>query len=143
MMNERQYTINTLEGHQLIIKVNRSNIQWELDVSEGYKGRDDSIKLTFSEDAFRELYDVMDDESQKVWKGVNKKYADSDGCDYWEYYGRVLDNNGYLTFVDDTGMRVGYVYLAKSKRIYQFNKQKVGTFLYDFELELGLRTHNK
>lgn len=66
MMNERQYTINTLEGHQLIIKVNRSNIQWELDVSEGYKGRDDSIKLTFSEDAFRELYDVMDDESQKV-----------------------------------------------------------------------------
>jgi hypothetical protein len=66
--------------------------------------------------------------SSKVWNNLTPKEAQSEASDFFEYYDKELDNNGYL--------RIGESILLierpslESNRMYQFNKRKMESFLY-------------
>lgn len=128
MVERKEFKTNN--GYILSVITNRTNIQLEVRDTEGFEiSHYNYQKLTFSDDTFKGLQDTLNDEAHKVWKSLTIKEADSFGNDYDEYYDRQLDNNGYLS-VKQNQLDVTKVYKG-SMRVYQFNKQKMGTFLYD------------
>ena len=72
-----------------------------------------------------------------VWKDLNPKEATSDGNDYWEYYDRELDNNGYIYIKNGEMTFELPAYHLGSIRCYKFNKAKVQSFIYDLEKEIN------
>jgi hypothetical protein len=61
---------------------------------------------------------------------LTPKEAQSEGADYYEYYDREFDNNGYLS-IRDNALEIGRPIL-ESNKLYQFNKKKMESFIYDF-----------
>lgn len=128
---------NLQDGKELHVIQNRTNILMELhnwpDNIEGQHLRG-WIELNFQKQDDERYYQVINEMANKVWNNINIKEADNYGNDYDEYYDRSLDNNGGLRIVKlDDGhfnLKVSQVF-AGSPRVYQFNKQKVGTFIYD------------
>ena len=72
-----------------------------------------------------------------VWKDLNPKEATSYGSDYWEYYDRELDNNGYLSIKNGEMEFELPAYHLGNIRCYKFNKAKVQSFIYDLEKEFN------
>ena len=68
-----------------------------------------------------------------IWKDLNPKEVTSYGKDYWEYYDRELDNNGYLTIKNGEMEFDLPAYHLGSIRCYKFNKAKAESFIYDLE----------
>lgn len=126
----------TQNGYLLTVVTNKTNIQFELQTEDRESMTDYKRRwLTFDTVMFKDLYDYLMVEANKVWQTLTIKEADSGGNDYDEYYDRVLDNNGYLSIKSgELGMALVY---EGSDRVYQFNKSKMGTFLYDYQLELN------
>lgn len=130
MATRRDFTTNN--GYILTLITNKTNIQLEVRDTEGLEI--DHYKyqpLLFSDETFKTLHEAFHTEANKVWKSLTIKEADSYGNDYDEYYDRVLDNNGNLA-IKQNQLTVTKVYEG-SHRVYQFNKQKMGTFLYDMD----------
>ena len=128
---------NLQDGKELHVIQNRTNILMELhNWPENIEGQHlrGWIELNFQKQDDERYYQVINEMANKVWKNINIKEADNYGNDYDEYYDRMLDNNGGLRIVTlDDGhfnLKVSQVF-AGSSRVYQFNKQKVGTFIYD------------
>jgi hypothetical protein len=80
---------------------------------------------------FIEFSDYIHVVAKEVWPAHTPKQATSDGADYWEYYDRELDNNGYLNLYKEK-LCIERPSLD-NKRIYQFNKHKMESFLYDLQ----------
>ena len=68
---------------------------------------------------------------------MNPKEATSDRNDYWQYYDRELDNNGYLSIKNGEMTFELPAYHLGSIRCYKFNKAKVQSFIYDLENEIN------
>lgn len=115
------------EGTQLCVVSNRSNIQ--LFLPTGYEDGSTRRKLTFERNKFEELLKHIETEANKIWKSLTPQIADSPGADYDEYFDRAFGNNGYLT------LGVGYLMVdgpyGGENKLYQFNKRKIESFLYD------------
>ena len=110
-------------GRKLIVRVNRSNIQIHTE-------RKDLLDYRFYLDNI-DLLKFLKKQAEKVWKTFAPREADSFGADYSEFYDRKTDNNGYL----DVGEEV-LVFESPSKEttlLYQFNKRKMESFIYDME----------
>lgn len=127
-----KHVFNTENGYVLTIITNKTNIQLEVEDSQGNELPDyKNHKLDFNTETFKEIHHVLEEAANKIWKSLVLKEVDNFGNDYYEYYDRELDNNGYL------GIRRNQLTISRvfegSKRVYQFNKQKMGTFLYDFK----------
>jgi len=80
---------------------------------------------------FNEFFSYMHEAASEVWPSHTPKQATSDGADYWEYYDREMDNNGYLTLYREK-LCIERPSLD-NKRVYQFNKRKMESFLYDLQ----------
>ena len=77
-----------------------------------------------------------------IWKDLKPKEATSEGSDYWEYYDRELDNNGYI-YIKNGEMEFHLpAYHLGSIRCYKFNKAKVQSFIYDLEKEIHPNTNH-
>ena len=130
-MNTR--TFKTITGLELVIKSRKSAVIFEIDKSETNGSYDFLLKFTL--EGFKELLKYIEDISNKCWSNLNPKEADSFGSDYYEYYDRELDNNGYLSFRDNA------LFIERpsldSRRLYQFNKKKMESFIYDFREMAG------
>lgn len=127
-----KHVFNTENGYVLTIITNKTNIQLEVEDSQGNELPDyKNHKLDFNTETFKEIHHVLEEAANKIWKSLVLKEADSFGNDYYEYYDRGLDNNGYLD-ISRNQLTISRVFEG-SKRVYQFNKQKMGTFLYDFK----------
>lgn len=127
-----KHVFNTENGYVLTIITNKTNIQLEVEDSQGNELPDyKNHKLDFNTETFKEIHHVLEEDANKIWKSLVLKEADSVGNDYYEYYDRGLDNNGYLG-ISRNQLTISRVFEG-SKRVYQFNKQKMGTFLYDFK----------
>lgn len=126
MMNRKIF--KSLNGVDLIVKSRKSAVIFEtnMDAIEGIMYFD----IHFAEDVFKELLEHIETVSSEAWKSLNIKEADSFGCDYDEYYDRQLDNNGYLS-IGMNALRFERPTLNSGK-LYQFNKAKMGTFIWDF-----------
>ncbi|WP_323058337.1 hypothetical protein [Limosilactobacillus reuteri] len=115
-------------GREIIVKSNRSNIQIHTKEKEiiDYKFYLDST----------ELIRYLKDQAESIWKSFTPKEADSFGSDYAEFYNRKTDSNGYLEFRNES-----LIFESPSKEttlLYQFNKRKLESFIYDMESWLYL-----
>lgn len=98
-------------------------------------------KYAFSQSEFKEFVAYMEQIAEKAWKSFVPKEADSMGADYWEYYDRDFDNNGYLSvgkyFVSVDGPANQPKTDNPIVRLYKFNKRKFESFVYDLHKALG------
>lgn len=106
---------------KLIVCVNRSNIQIHTE-------RKDLLDYQF--DLNFELFKFLREQAVKVWKTFTPKEADSFGSDYWEFYDRNTDNNGYLEIRNELKFQSPS---DETTLLYQFNKRKMESFIYDIE----------
>lgn len=111
---------------KLIVRVNRSNIQIHTE-------RKDLLDYQF--DLNVELFKFLKEQAVKVWKTFTPKAADSFGADYWGFYDRNTDNNGYLEirYLDIRNELKFESPSDETTLLYQFNKRRMESFIYDIE----------
>lgn len=118
----------TVDDFNLIVKSRKSAVIFEIDKKQENKNY--KFSLQFISEIFNELLNYIEMISEKSWTNLLPKEAASIGADYGEYYDRKLDNNGYLSLRENT------LFIERpsldSERIYQFNKWKMESFIYDF-----------
>lgn len=118
-MIERVFTDE--HKRKLIVRVNRSNIQIHTE-------RKDLLDYQF--DLSIELFEFLNEQAVKVWKTFTPKPADSFGADYWEFYDRNTDNNGYLEIRNELKFESPS---DETTLLYRFNKRRMESFIYDLE----------
>lgn len=113
----------------LVIKDNKTNVS----IYEDKNKHEFDLRILFTEEEFKCFVRHLEILSSQVWKTLNIKEADNYGSDYFEYYDRVLDSNGYLRLAKTKqGIEVKLERPTRNEdKVYQFNKQKMGTFLFD------------
>lgn len=120
----------------LVVKHRRSAI-----ILENANGKDEKqsdFTYSFTKEGFKEFVDYITKIANEAWANIKPKEANSEGTDYWEYYDRKYDNNGYL-YITETGIKVEAPNLSKDA-LYQFNKAKIQSFIYD--LQEKVRKHD-
>lgn len=148
-MKDRVFTDQN--GQQLIVRHRKSAVfflrETDLDipgyVSPFWAGDDKDPrveptelkrKYKFSSETLEEFISYMQEVGSSSWSSINPRVADSEGSDYYEYYDRETDNNGYLGFKNNTLSVDGPMQKKTNKpviRLYKFNKRKFESFLYD------------
>lgn len=111
--------------NQLIVTMNKTNIV----LSSGEEFDGFNINFNFSSETFKEVRDTIVDYANKIWTNFNPKEATSEGADYYEYYDRKFDNNGYLTIRDYELMCERPI--QESLKLYQLNKRKAESLVFD------------
>lgn len=125
-------TINDLS---LIIKRNKSNIVFEIEPSQNNKHYNFSFR--FDSETFNDLLEYIEVVAKGTWDNFTPKEATSMGSDYNEYYDRKLDSNGSLSIYEN--VLVIERPSKDSEKLYQFNKGKMESFIYDFRKIVGKR----
>lgn len=126
-MNKKIF--KTIDDLELIVINRRSAVIFEIGNNKEEGKFDFSLKFNF--DTFKELFEHLKEVSEKSWNDITPKEADSPGADYEEYYDRQFDNNGWLSIKKDI-LEISRPTL-ESNKLYQFNKRKMESFLYDFK----------
>lgn len=124
-MNSR--TFKTTNGLELVIKNRKSAVIFEIDQNQANKNY--VFSFQFTPEDFIELSNYIETVASKSWSNLTPKEAENMGADYWEYYDRGLDNNGYLTIKQNV-LLIERPSL-ESGRLYQFNKKRMESFIYD------------
>ena len=113
-------------------------------------GESKNVEVYLSEDLFQEYYEkfnisldisenVMDaynyfnDLFKTIWKDFTPREASSMSSDYYEYFDRVLQSNGYLKINSTTNKIVFERPLLEFDTLYVFNKRTAESFIYDFQ----------
>lgn len=107
------------------ISNNKTNITLNL------KSKEMEEKVSFTEQSFKKFVKKFKLECYKIWDTFEPKPVSSFGNDYWEYYDRKYDNNGYLS-LRKFGVTIERPSL-ECPYFYKFNKVKAQTFIYDCE----------
>lgn len=117
-------------GLELIISYRKSAIIFEVNNIPEIQD-EDNFQFIFDSRTFKELFEYLYEIANKSWTDIQLKECNSMGSDYAEYYDRKLDNNGYL------GLRENKLIMERvsedNNKLYQFNKPKIQSFLYDFK----------
>lgn len=119
----KEAIFNDGHGRKLIVRVNRSNIQIHTEEKQ-------ILDYRFYLDS-DEILHYLKEQATQVWKTFTPKEADSFGADYWEFYDKNTDNNGYLEV--GKGALVFQSPSDETTLLYQFNKRKMESFIYDME----------
>ncbi|APR02872.1 hypothetical protein CLQ_13283 (plasmid) [Clostridium botulinum Af84] len=118
-----------INGLELLVKNRKSNVI--LEIGRNQKKEDYNFVFNFTSEGFRELLKYIESVAYKTWNNLNPKEATSLGSDYAEYYDSKLDNNGYLV------VKGNFLLIERpsldSKKLYQFNKKKMESFIYDLK----------
>ncbi|MCM2138932.1 hypothetical protein [Vagococcus fluvialis] len=113
------------KGEELIIVMNKTNIV--LESGKDFEGF--NLSFDFDKKTFEEVREVIINFSNKVWSSFNPKEATSEGSDYYEYYDKTFDNNGYLSTRDYWLSCERPV--KESLKLYQLNKRKAESLVFD------------
>lgn len=119
----KEAIFNDGHGRKLIVRVNRSNIQIHTEEKQ-------ILDYRFYLDS-DEILHYLKEQATKAWKSFRPKEADSFGADYAEFYDKTTDNNGLLEYRNEM-----LIFESPSKEttlLYQFNKRKMESFIYDME----------
>ncbi|KEI94965.1 hypothetical protein [Clostridium botulinum] len=131
-MKVNKKNFKTIDGLELIVMHRTSAIILEL--KEVPKNKY-TFFLNFEPNIFKELLNYIETISNESWSNVTPKECNSFGSDYEEYYDRKLDNNGFISIYPNS-IRVQRPSL-ESNKLYQFNKRKLESFIYDFRKAIG------
>ncbi|MGR6760376.1 hypothetical protein [Paenibacillus polymyxa] len=126
-MKTRVFTCSN--GTELIVKHRKSAVI--LEMNQNQINNKYNVTYNFELRDFVELYNYIKMIANEAWTNLSPKEANSLGSDYYEYYDKELDTNGYLrigknTIVIDRPALNGL-------KLYQFNKKKMESFIFDFE----------
>ncbi|MFL0584693.1 hypothetical protein ACH0B6_19160 [Solibacillus silvestris] len=113
----------------LIIKHRRSAVILEVENIEDYSTS--RFTFSFNDSEFKDFTEYMEQVANTVWKNFVPKDATSEASDYWEYYDKEYDNNGYL-IVKGNSIKVEAPHYSAG-RIYQFSKSKLQSFIFDLK----------
>ncbi|MHB0943300.1 hypothetical protein ACYCSU_16755 [Paenibacillus sp. ALE1] len=116
------------DGKELIIKHRKSAVIFEM--SQNQINNKYNVTYNFELRDFVELFNYIQMVSNESWTNISPKEADSLGSDYYEYYDKELDSNGYLR-IRENKLSIDRPVLD-SHKLYQFNKKKMESFIYDF-----------
>lgn len=117
----------------VVIKTTKTAVIFELG---GTNPRPSStVKCLLTTREFQEFHDRLASVAKSVWPTLSPREANTEASDYYEYYDRELDNNGYLVLKSD-GLRIESPF-AGHERLYQFNKRKMESFLFDLNKQLS------
>lgn len=131
-INERIF--KSVNGLELIVKNRKSAVIFEMEQDQA--GEKYDFVFEFTLEVFAELLKHLESVSNESWSNVNPRVADSEASDYYEYYDRKLDNNGYLG-IGKSGLSIERP-TNECGRLYQFNKRKMESFIYDFRKKVVL-----
>lgn len=130
------FTMQLQDGKMLVVLKVGKSIVLELPHLAGVKEHD-SILLEFKLNEFKVFTNKLKELAVIVWGNIEPKEAISEASDYYEYYDKELDNNGYFTFNASKGfIQVCQVY-DNNSRIYKFNKRKMQSLLFDLDKEVA------
>lgn len=110
-------------GRKIIVRTNRSNIQIHTEEKQ-------ILDYQFYLDTVGILR-YLKEQATKVWKSFRPKEANSFGADYCEFYDKNTDNNGCLEVSKEA--LVFHSPSDETTLLYQFNKRKMESFIYDME----------
>ena len=122
-------TFKTIDGMELVVKHRKSAVIFEHPEVQKESDPHDYL-FKFDIRTTNELLTYLEIVATEAWSTFTPKEANSMGSDYYEYYDRELDNNGYLS-LRECGINVKRPY-GESRRLYQFNKAKFQSFIHDF-----------
>lgn len=128
-------TFTTIDNEVLVVKHRKSAVI--LETEEVHADKKIETLFQFDQKEFVELIHHFRLISEEAWTAFEPKVSDSLGSDYYEYYDRKLDNNGYLS-LRENGLSIERP-MKNEKRLYQFNKRKMESFLFDAEKDLILK----
>lgn len=115
-------------GRKVIVRVTRSNIQI-------HSEKKDLLDYRFYLDS-TDLLKFLKEQALRIWKSFHPKEADSLSSEYFEFYDRRTDANGYLEFRDETLILESPS--EETTLLYQFNKRRMESFIYDMESWVNL-----
>lgn len=113
----------------LVVKHRRSAII--LEHKDGKTETESRFFFSFTNGELNEFIEHLHVAAGEAWSTIAPKEAHSMGSDYDEYYDRRYDNNGYLSLTN-AGITITAPHLSRDT-LYQFNKAKIQSFLYDLE----------
>ncbi|MDP9675240.1 hypothetical protein J2W97_001223 [Paenibacillus jamilae] len=116
------------DGKELIVKHKKSVVIFEM--NQNQINNKYNVTYNFELKDFVELLTYIEMIANEVWTNLLPKEANSLGSDYYEYYDKVLDNNGYLRIRENT-ICIDRPVLDGHK-LYQFNKKRMESFIFDF-----------
>jgi hypothetical protein len=115
----------------LVVKSEKSKV-----IFENNSGKKYAKIFLFTDREFKEFIEYIQFVSNQVWKNIIPKEAQSEASDYYEYYDKELDNNGYL-MIGENNLSIERPSL-ESNRMYLFNKRKMESFLYDLQKKIAV-----
>lgn len=151
-MNEHRFIDNY--GKTLIVRHRRSAVLFhreaDLSLTNAFERQGEppyvaheelNRTFTFDAETFRALADHLETVGASVWSTLDVRDVDSFSSDYGEYYDKPFDNNGYLRLHPGrNSLSIEAPNQPKSKdpviRMYQFNKRRFESFLYDLRNDL-------
>lgn len=125
-MDSRTFT--DIKGSELIVYSRRSAVFFELGYHDTKNIKYD-FEFMYTSDQFNKFISYINDAAIKSWSNLEPKEANSISGDYFEYYDRELDNNGYLR-IKGNSLRIERPSFD-STRLYKFNKKKMESFIFD------------
>lgn len=117
----------TTKNNEFIIKEQRNFIIFETTI----ENLEYTFTFEFEEDIFKSLIKHIKDICNKKWSNFKPKEATCLNNDYFEYYDRKFDSNGYLKLLEN-GFKIERPSLD-SKKLYQLNKGRIESLIYDIE----------
>lgn len=117
----------------LVVKHRKSAIIFEN--ANGKKEREERFNYLFTKEEFKEFATYIKVIANESWTNITPKEAHSWGSDYDEYYDRRYDDNGSLS-INENGLLIFAPYWSVDT-LYQFNKPKIQSFIYDLEKLIG------
>lgn len=115
-------------GIELLVKHRKSAVIFEM--NQNQINNKYNVTYNFELKDFVELFTYIEMIANEIWTNFSPKEADSLGSDYFEYYDKEFDNNGYLRIRENT-LSIDRPVLDNHK-LYQFNKKKMESFIFDF-----------
>lgn len=97
------------------------------------------FKFEFSKETFHEVVAYIVKAANEAWSNLNPRDATSEASDYYEYYDKKLGRNGYFEFLANDYTLIIERPFASNLKMYQFNKRKMETLLFDINKKLLIR----
>lgn len=115
-------------GIGLVIKSKKGSLVIE---QEDQSSKEKHIAAKFSPESLHRFTELLQEQALLAWPELHPRNATSSGSDYWEYYDKELDNNGYLS------IRSNNLIIEKpwpdSPVLYRFTKRKMESFIFDLK----------
>lgn len=112
----------------IIVKSRKSAIIFE-DVDGKEENTNEAFTYEFTSEELIEFVEYLQKVANESWADIILKEANSYGSDYYEYFDKKYDNNGYLVLIKN-GIKITAPYTS-TDTLYQFNKAKIQSFIYD------------